>query len=166
MKHTSHRMQRVVTVLSLLSGMHFAQALEEINHPQSATSNITTEVSLGELMDKITILMIKEERITDQTKVANIKEELSSLLYTKKQHIPASNRLDILMEELLAVNKRLWDIEDLIRDKERTKSFDMEFIELARSVYIENDTRFRIKRDINKLLGSRIVEEKSYKPYK
>lgn len=161
-----HCMQQVAVTLIFLSHIPHISALEEISHPRVINSAITTEVSLGELIDKITILMIKEERITDPQKRRNVKEELTVLLRTKKEHIPDSEELTHLMTELLEVNKRLWDIEDLIRDKERAHCFDLEFIKLARSVYIENDERFRIKRDINKLLGSHIVEEKSYKPYK
>lgn len=126
-------------------------------------SEILVPVSIGELVDKITILRIKEKRIDDAAKVANVKKELTALINVCHTHkIPIE---DALVVELQMVNTELWDIEDEIRDKERAKQFDNKFIELARAVYVTNDKRFEAKSKINKKFGSQFVEEKSYKPY-
>lgn len=129
-------------------------------------SLIETPVSFGELIDKITILEIKSQRIDDAAKLANIRNELE-LLNATWGNAPAS-QTDISAERarLLAVNERLWDIEDEIRVKESAQEFDAAFIKLARSVYFENDERAAIKREINLKLGSQLVEEKSYKDYR
>jgi hypothetical protein len=126
--------------------------------------DILVPISPGELLDKITILRIKAARMTDATKVANVKLELS--LLEKTWHDSVDGDVSTDEKALHAVNERLWVIEDDIRDKERAQAFDAKFIELARAVYIENDARAAIKKRINVQLGSRIVEEKSYKPYK
>jgi hypothetical protein len=126
--------------------------------------DILVPISPGELLDKITILRIKAARMTDATKVANVKLELS--LLEKTWHDSVDGDVSTDEKALHAVNERLWVIEDDIRDKERAQAFDAKFIELARAVYIENDERAAIKKRINVQLGSRIVEEKSYKPYK
>ena len=118
-------------------------------------------VSWGELIDKITILEIKTERLTDPTALANVKRELALLLAA----LPAIDGLAPLRQELAAINRRLWDIEDAIRAKESKQSFDDEFVALARSVYRTNDERARIKRDINRLLQSPLIEEKHYVQY-
>ena len=129
-------------------------------------SLIETPVSFGELIDKITILEIKSQRIDDAAKLANVRNELE-LLNATWGNAPAS-QTDISAERarLLAVNERLWDIEDEIRVKESAQEFDAGFIKLARSVYFENDERAAIKREINLKLGSQLVEEKSYKDYR
>ncbi|HEY4146194.1 DUF6165 family protein [Pinirhizobacter sp.] len=129
-------------------------------------SLIETPVSFGELIDKITILEIKSQRIEDAAKLANVRNELE-LLNATWGNAPAS-QTDISAERtrLLAVNERLWDIEDEIRVKESAQEFDAAFIKLARSVYFENDERAAIKREINLKLGSQLVEEKSYKDYR
>jgi hypothetical protein len=129
-------------------------------------SEIAIPVSFGELIDKITILEIKAERIHDAVKVANVRAELELLHATWSAH-PAA-RTDIAGEraQLKAVNEALWDIEDRIRRKEKAQAFDAEFIELARAVYFRNDERAAIKRTINEKLGSRLVEEKSYEEYR
>ena len=118
------------------------------------------------MIDKITILRIKSARITDAVKLANVRAELEILERTWRES--AYGKHDIRADEaaLQAVNERLWDIEDRIRDKERARSFDAGFIELARAVYIENDERAAIKKRINTALGSTIVEEKSYAAYR
>jgi hypothetical protein len=127
--------------------------------------DILVPISPGELLDKITILRIKSARMTDAAKLANVRAELSTLEKTWKN---AVGNADVAEDEraLQAVNERLWVIEDDIRDKERAQAFDAKFIELARSVYIEDDERAAIKKRVNVKLGSRIVEEKSYKPYR
>ncbi len=127
--------------------------------------DILVPISPGELLDKITILRIKSARMTDAAKVANVRAELTALEQVWREAVGSS---DVSNDEraLQAVNERLWVIEDDIRDQERAQAFDARFIELARSVYIENDERAAIKKRINVQLGSRIVEEKSYKPYK
>ena len=130
-------------------------------------SELLAPVSYGELIDKISILEIKAERIADAAKVANVRRELAALLGTWNAH-PASRvqPIDDLWAGLRKINGELWDIEDRIRDKERESLFDAEFIELARSVYVTNDERAAIKRRINSKLGSSLVEEKSYREYR
>lgn len=127
---------------------------------------IQATISYGEFLDKLTILEIKKERIKDKNKLRNVQNELNSVT-TAWQNCPAS-KVDIKAElaALKAINEKLWVIEDDIRDKERQQSFDQGFIDLARSVYFENDTRAKIKRDINVKLGSDLIEEKSYADYK
>jgi hypothetical protein len=122
-------------------------------------------VSAGELIDKITILRIKADRIGDPAKVANVRRELELLEAIAAQHLDASAELAALTADLLAVNAGLWDVEDAKRDCERRQDFGPDFIALARRVYRDNDRRAAIKRDINTLTGSEIVEEKSHKPY-
>ena len=129
-------------------------------------SLITTPISHGELIDKITILEIKSEQITDPAKLANVRNELSALEKTWMAHPAAGKDIARLRAELKAVNERLWVIEDDIRIKEKAQEFDAEFVRLARSVYFENDERARIKKDINLALGSAYVEEKSYQDYR
>jgi hypothetical protein len=119
------------------------------------------EVSTGEVADKISILLIKKEKITDVDKLENINKELSSLI----EHFPAEILIDKLYSLLCAVNLSLWEIEDAIREKERLGEFDNEFIELARQVYITNDSRAALKMRINIAYNSDMVEEKSYNPY-
>ena len=128
--------------------------------------DILVPISPGELLDKITILRIKVARIVDAAKVANVRLELELLEETWRTSGGAA--VDVARDEraLQDVNERLWDVEDLIRDKEAKQTFDREFIELARAVYVANDERAAIKKRINQQLGSRLVEEKSYKPYR
>jgi len=129
-------------------------------------NSIEVPVSFGELIDKITILEIKAERINDEAKRANVRRELEALEAAWRGH-PAS-KTDIAAEraELKQVNEALWDIEDGIRLKEKDQAFDDWFIELARSVYVRNDERAAVKRAINLKLGSTLVEEKSYQDYR
>jgi len=129
-------------------------------------STISVPVSYGELIDKVTILEIKSERIKDSAKLVNVRVELD--LLNETWAAAAASRTDITAErgELRAVNEALWDIEDRIRVKEKAKAFDAEFVELARSVYIRNDERANVKRAINDKLGSTLVEEKSYESYR
>jgi len=129
------------------------------------TAEILVPVSFGELLDKISILQIKSERISDEAKLANIRTELSALEKTWMAHPAGVKDIARLRAELKAVNERLWDIEDDIRLQDRAQAFDARFVELARSVYLQNDERARIKKDINLALGSLYVEEKSYKDY-
>jgi|SRR5450631_350231 hypothetical protein len=129
-------------------------------------NEILVPVSPGELLDKISILRIKSQRMADPGKLANVRLELSALEETWTGSVYASIDVDGELRALQAVNARLWTIEDAIRDKERAQAFDAEFIGLARSVYIENDERAAIKRRINLKLGSSLVEEKSYSNYK
>jgi len=123
-------------------------------------------LSPGELLDKVTILRIKVARIQDAAKLANVKRELSLLEQTWKDSGAAAHDVALDERALENVNERLWDIEDRIRDKEARQTFDREFIELARAVYICNDERAAIKKRINLQLGSALVEEKSYKQYR
>ena len=129
------------------------------------TTTIMTAIAPGELIDKITILRIKSERISDEAKLKNIRTELDILQKTQAEEVPQSAEMARLEGELNTVNEALWDIEDDIRDCERAKDFGEEFIRLARAVYITNDKRAALKKEINLLLGSTIVEEKSYAKY-
>ena len=122
-------------------------------------------ISCGELFDKITILQIKLENLTSKNALENVEQELKKLQSILTQNGPKTMETIQLEGELRQINQQLWDIEDKLRDKERANSFDDEFIQLARSVYITNDERSRIKRKINDTLGSEIVEEKSYAEY-
>ena len=121
--------------------------------------------SWGELIDKITICQIKAERMTDTAKLRNVNHELSLLLASQSESVPASAELSELTTKLKAINEKLWVIEDDIRDCERHKDFGPRFIELARAVYFSNDIRATLKRHINDLLNSPLVEEKSYAKY-
>ena len=122
-------------------------------------------VSVGEVLDKITILQIKLAHISDAAKRANIQNELDALLPLVAGDAFTTDQMQALMAELKSVNGALWDIEDDIREKEAAKSFDAEFIRLARAVYITNDKRAEIKKQINLATGSALVEEKSYESY-
>jgi hypothetical protein len=126
---------------------------------------ILAPISAGELIDKITILRVKATRIGDPAKEANVRAELALLEATAAQALEASDDLDRLTADLTAINAALWDIEDGKRDHERRQDFGPSFVALARRVYIDNDRRAAVKRAINALAGSEIVEEKSYKPY-
>ena len=127
--------------------------------------SIQIEISFGELLDKITILQIKQERIKDPEKLANVKNELTTLLASWNKS--PSSEIDVKdeMDALRGVNEKLWDIEDAIREKEAREEFDEKFIELARAVYITNDQRAHLKRQLNRKLGSMLHEEKSYSDY-
>jgi hypothetical protein len=131
----------------------------------SMAATIAVEVSPGELIDKITILEIKSERIPDGAKLLNVRTELTTLVAACDRAIPASLELAALTRELKQVNESLWHIEDHIRDCERQRNFGAAFVALARSVYKSNDRRSALKRQINELLGSRLIDEKSYAPY-
>ncbi|MGH7136982.1 MAG: DUF6165 family protein, partial [Pirellulales bacterium] len=142
-----------------------AAALAERIGVSLPAAPIAVEVAPGELIDKITILQIKAERIHDEAKLRNVRIELDTLLAAREEAIEASAALDSLTAELKEINEALWDIEDQIRLEERKEEFGSRFIELARSVYRQNDRRAAVKRRINELLGSRLVEEKSYEQY-
>ena len=148
MKHqiALYRLSLLYTLLSVTNGR---------------CQTVTAEISCGELVDKITILTIKTQRISNPDKLKNVHEELKALQGTYAKYI---DNCDVLMlqKELQRINEILWDIEDEIRIKERHNEFDDEFIALARSVYITNDMRCALKKQIDILLGSHITEEKSY----
>jgi hypothetical protein len=129
-------------------------------------SEILAPVSFGELLDKIAILQIKSERMSDAAKLANVRRELDALSSTWLEHPAAQQQIPELRAELKAVNERLWDIEDDIRACEGRQDFGPEFVRLARAVYFENDERARLKKQINLALGSAYVEEKSYQDYR
>ena len=126
---------------------------------------ILVQTAPGELIDKITILQIKSERIADTVKLRNVRVELDTLTAARDAAMPATDELADLTAQLKQVNEALWDIEDAIRDCEREGDFGPRFIELARSVYRSNDQRAALKRSVNELLGSNLVEEKSYAAY-
>ena len=125
---------------------------------------INTPISLGELVDKISILMIKKKNISDKIKLQHVNKELQFLQKTLKKYISEEEINEFLLK-LVNINSKLWDIEDDIRECERKKLFDQTFIDLARSVYFTNDERAKVKNDINKTFGSELVEVKSYEEY-
>ena len=128
-------------------------------------NEILIPISPGELLDKITILQIKAERIADPMKVANVKTELDMLSKVWSETIEVDAEITALTTELKSVNEALWEIEDDIRDEERGRRFGERFIELARAVYVTNDERANAKKKVNLHLNSTIVEEKSYQDY-
>jgi hypothetical protein len=127
--------------------------------------NVTAPISTGELIDKLTILEIKLGCIADREKLDNVRREYETLLAATPSPLLADPVLTDLRARLKAVNAELWRIEDDIRDHERAQRFDAEFIALARAVYVTNDRRAALKREINRLSGSALVEEKSYAAY-
>jgi Family of unknown function (DUF6165) len=127
--------------------------------------NVNTEISIGEFFDKVTILEIKKARISDPAKLVNINKELDGLNQLLAKLPFSRDNIKKEYQELKQINEKLWVIEDDIRDKEAKKQFDEVFIDLARAVYITNDRRSEVKRDINLKLGSDFVEEKSYEKY-
>ena len=125
---------------------------------------INTQISLGELVDKISILMIKKKNISESIKLHHVSKELEFLQKTLKKYI-SEDEINKFLLKLVNINSKLWDIEDDIRECERKKLFDQTFIDLARSVYFTNDERAKVKNDINKTFGSELVEVKSYEEY-
>jgi hypothetical protein len=128
-------------------------------------NEILIPISPGELLDKITILQIKAERITDPVKVTNVQTELNLLSKVWSETVEIDAEINALTAELKSVNEALWKIEDDIRDEERGRRFGERFIELARAVYVTNDERANAKKKVNLHLNSTIVEEKSYQDY-
>jgi hypothetical protein len=128
-----------------------------------SVSTILTPTSPGDLIDKITILQIKRERFTDRAKLTNVQRELDILTQTLTRSLPQSPELANLSAQLKKTNQALWDVEDDIRLCDKSADFGPRFIELARSVYHYNDIRCALKRRINELLGSDLIEEKSYR---
>ena len=125
---------------------------------------INTPISLGELVDKISILMVKKKNIKNDYKLDQVNKELNYLQETLNNHV-TKDEIDVFLNSLIDINSKLWIIEDDIRDCERKKQFDQKFIDLARSVYFTNDKRANIKLDINNKFGSELVEVKSYEEY-
>jgi len=125
---------------------------------------IHAPISVGELIDKITILQIKQERIQDPIKLKNVLKELDQLIDIHSRILTLNQLADTgpLFQQLYHVNNQLWDIEDSKRKHESEQKFNEEFVQLARQVYLKNDLRAKIKRDINLIVGSDIIEEKSY----
>jgi hypothetical protein len=132
---------------------------------QVSRGGIGVDISPGELIDKITILELKLERISDSAKIANVRLEYDVLMEVYAREVVESVALRTLTERLKRINAALWEIEDHIREHERAKNFDAGFVALARSVYRTNDERSAVKRAINELLASKIIEEKSYAAY-
>jgi len=126
---------------------------------------VNIPISLGELLDKISILEIKNKKILDESKILNIKKELNGLKKVLDELKINLSETNSLYNKLYKINLTLWEIEDSIRVLEKNKDFGEKFIELARAVYITNDQRFEVKNDINKLFNSEFVEEKSYEDY-
>ena len=127
--------------------------------------DIRIPVSSGELIDKISILKIKRKKIVNKSKLQNINNELSLLNKIYKNNFKKNKKILLYEKELIKINKTLWNIEDKIRFLESKKNFNQQFIDLARAIYINNDKRSEIKKKINQLTGSRLIEEKSYKSY-
>ena len=125
-------------------------------------NQILAEISAGELLDKITILEIKKEKIKDNQKLKDIVKELSSLTKTSDEKIPDKNEINDLIKNLKQINLKLWDIEENKRLAEKNQKFDEKFIKLSRDVYKTNDERAKIKLKINEILGSNIKEVKSH----
>jgi len=150
-------------MISIVCPLYHRQSYNAAEKVKTMSLNIP--VSAGELLDKVTILLIKKERVKDPQKIENISRELGQLESISNERIEKSAELDTLVAELRAVNERLWEIEDEIRACERDGLFDSRFISLARSVYKTNDRRAELKYQINGLLGSELVEEKSYETY-
>ena len=125
---------------------------------------INTPISLGELVDKISILIIKQKNITDEAKLDHVKKEFDFLQKTLMNYVQ-QEEINNYLENLININSKLWNIEDDIRECERKKLFDQTFIDLARRVYFTNDERAKVKNDINKNFGSELVEVKSYEDY-
>jgi len=130
------------------------------------STKILTEISPGELLDKISILEIKLDKINDKKNLGEINKEYKSLLEAKNSTIQSDDKLNILITKIKEINLKLWEIEDKIRMCEKSKNFGSEFIQLARDVYFNNDERAQIKSSINNLLGSNIKEIKQYATYK
>lgn len=126
---------------------------------------ILIPMSPGELLDKITILEIKSERMSGEEKLRNVRLELSLLNGTWTRSVAEDDTVQRIHSELKNINEALWEIEDDIRDKEKVREFDQKFIDLARSVYVTNDKRANAKKELNIYLGSEILEEKSYQDY-
>ncbi|MEK9680569.1 MAG: DUF6165 family protein [Pelagibacteraceae bacterium] len=131
----------------------------------NSANKIFAEISVGELLDKISILEIKQKNLKDNEKIKIVSKELESLNNTLKNDVQFTDEIRSHYEELKKINSKLWDIEDGKRDCERNKDFGDKFIQLARSVYVENDQRAKIKNKINQLSGSNISEVKSYDKY-
>ena len=129
------------------------------------SNHIQVPCSPGELLDKLSILEIKSERISDEKKLSNVQLEMQLLAQIREQSIETTDELEEIYSELKAVNEALWDIEDDIRICEKKRDFSLRFVELARSVYVTNDKRADLKKQINRLLNSSLVEEKSYQVY-
>jgi len=166
MKHTHCKNTSKHVFATIIASMCplITQALDQ--QPQTNQKNsISVEISYGELIDKITILEIKAERIKTRSKLHNIQTELLILNNIYYHDISSTEEIKSLKKELKKINEQLWEIEDDIRLKEHNKKFDDEFIKLARLVYITNDRRGEIKRKINELLGSYLMEEKEYTKY-
>lgn len=160
MKHLMRICALTLLTISIIPGCKKPECA-----PCEAKKSITAEIAIGELVDKITILKLKIENITDEAKLANIRTELASLEKTYNEAVTKNDTIEKLEHELLAINHKLWVIEDEIRECEARQDFGEKFIELARAVYITNDERCKVKRELNMALGSNIIEEKSYKDY-
>lgn len=131
----------------------------------NSANKIFAEISVGELLDKISILEIKQNNLNDKEKIKIVSKELESLTNTLEKNVQLTDEIKSLYKNLKDINIKLWGIEDAKRDCERNKNFGESFIQLARSVYLENDNRAKIKNKINILSGSNLLEVKSYEKY-
>lgn len=164
-----HENERVVTCpitdVSTSYTSVFGHLPGTLNRENYSVSQLLVEVSIGELIDKVTILQIKSERIKDRAKLINIHTELSLLNEVLEREVHSLGTITHLVDDLKKINEVIWDVEDSIRDLEKKQVFDEAFIKLARKVYHSNDRRAALKRDINLAMQSRIIEEKSYSQY-
>jgi len=165
MLHHSRTLAIAAFALSVSSTLRTEETVKYSPGTGNENGIVTAEVSCGELVDKITILEIKSKKFSGEKK-KNVDTELESLNRTRHAYLPHNEEIDRLTDELREVNLKLWNIEDDVRAKERDKQFDEEFIQLARSVYFTNDERGILKRKINDLCGSRLVEEKEYTQFR
>jgi len=163
MRHHHQAQTTAALALCLIASLCVAETAQTAPHADNK-GVVTAEVACGELIDKITILEIKSKKFSGEKK-KNVDTELETLNKTRHVYLPHNAEIDELIDKLRAINLKLWDIEDAIRAKEREQEFDAKFIEIARSVYFTNDERCRIKRAINELCGSRLIEEKGYTDY-
>ncbi len=155
----------LVLLISLINSIHSADTISPPVHRIVDSTLLHAPVSIGELVDKITILEIKTRRVSNQKKRANVFNELQELTATLETHISLNAELTQLKAKLLKINEQLWEIEDDIRGKEAQQLFDEEFVQLSRNVYFTNDKRCAVKRKINELTESAIIEEKEYTRY-
>lgn len=162
--HSRHSSQRIIGNFPAAARPAAARRYHGGHHflGGNDVQTILTPVSIGELIDKITILEIKAERIGDATKLANVRTELDGLWPLWLHQQAARPELDTLKQQLKAINERMWDIQDQLRAKETAQDFGAEFITLARGVYGTNGERVVVKNEINRVAGSALVEEKQY----
>lgn len=159
---SAYHVKNILVTLVIIFNQNTNSVCADFCKQSFSGQQIYVETSLGDFIDKITILRIKKERIQDTAKLSNICKELNSLIECYNNAVLQTRELEDLTQQLIHVNKNLWDLEDEVRMHERTKTFDHDFVNCVKSILENNDQRACIKRTINLLGGSRIIEEKSY----